>query len=123
MWPDYAEAYNNIAAANASKGDWQEAIRAAELAVRFKPDFPLAWNNLAWARSGAAAQEALDKSASLYSGGSTTTRLRPPARRWRLRPSIPEAYNNIAAAFASKGMWNEAIEAAEQAIRLNPISS
>ena len=45
----YAEAYNNIAAAHASLGQWDQAIQAAHEALRLKPDFPLARNNLAWA--------------------------------------------------------------------------
>jgi tetratricopeptide (TPR) repeat protein len=49
--PDYAEAYNNIAAAYASMKKWDEAIEAAREALRLKPDFPLAKNNLAWAES------------------------------------------------------------------------
>lgn len=47
--PDYAEAYNNIAAAYNSMHKWDDAIAAAETAVRLKPDFQLARNNLAWA--------------------------------------------------------------------------
>jgi len=49
--PDYAEAYNNIAAACASLGQWDNAIAAATKAVRLKPGFQLAKNNLAWAES------------------------------------------------------------------------
>ena len=47
--PDYAEAYNNIAAGLASLHQWDEAVDAAKEALRLKPDFPLARNNLAWA--------------------------------------------------------------------------
>ncbi len=47
--PDYAEAYNNIAAGFASQQRWDEAIEAAHEALRLKPDFPLARNNLRWA--------------------------------------------------------------------------
>jgi protein O-mannosyl-transferase len=49
--PDYAEAYNNIAAAYQSLGRWDEAIAAAREALRLKPDFQLAQNNLAYATS------------------------------------------------------------------------
>ena len=46
--PGYAEAYNNIAAAQQSMGHWDEAIQASQEAIRLKPDFQLAKNNLAW---------------------------------------------------------------------------
>jgi tetratricopeptide (TPR) repeat protein len=49
--PDYAEAYNNIAAAYNSMSRWDEGIQAATQAIRLKPDFQLAKNNLGWAIS------------------------------------------------------------------------
>jgi tetratricopeptide (TPR) repeat protein len=49
--PDYAEAYNNIAAGHESLARWSEAIAAAREAIRLKPDFELARNNLAYALS------------------------------------------------------------------------
>jgi tetratricopeptide (TPR) repeat protein len=49
--PDYAEAYNNVAAGYESMGRWDESIAAAREAIRLKPDFQLARNNLAYAVS------------------------------------------------------------------------
>ena len=49
--PTYAEAYNNVAAANAAMGKWDDAIRAAQEALRLRPDMTLARNNLAWAEA------------------------------------------------------------------------
>ncbi|MEZ5285800.1 MAG: tetratricopeptide repeat protein [Vicinamibacterales bacterium] len=49
--PEYAEAFNNIAAAHAALQEWAPAVAAAERALALKPDFPLARNNLAWARA------------------------------------------------------------------------
>jgi tetratricopeptide (TPR) repeat protein len=49
--PDFAEAYNNIAAAYNSMNRWEDGIHAAQEAIRLKPDFQLAKNNLAWAVS------------------------------------------------------------------------
>jgi Flp pilus assembly protein TadD len=46
--PEWAEAYNNIAAANNALHRWNEGIWAAMQAVRIKPDYQLARNNLAW---------------------------------------------------------------------------
>jgi len=48
--PDFPEAWNNVAAADASMHHWDEAIAAAQRAIALKPDFQLAKNNLAWAR-------------------------------------------------------------------------
>ncbi len=47
--PDYAEAYNNIAAGHEALGQWDEAIAAATQALRIKPDYALARNNLVYA--------------------------------------------------------------------------
>ena len=49
--PDFAEAYNNIAAAYQAMGQWHQAILAANQALRLRPDFQLARNNLAWSQS------------------------------------------------------------------------
>jgi tetratricopeptide (TPR) repeat protein len=49
--PNYAEAWNNIAAGYNALSDWDNGIAAGEQAVRLKPDFELARNNLALARS------------------------------------------------------------------------
>ena len=49
--PDYAAAYNNVAAAYAGLAMWDDAIVAAEEAIRLEPDFQLAKNNLAWAQA------------------------------------------------------------------------
>jgi tetratricopeptide (TPR) repeat protein len=47
---NYAEAFNNICAAENAMGRFAEAIPACERALALKPDFPLARNNLAYAR-------------------------------------------------------------------------
>jgi tetratricopeptide (TPR) repeat protein len=49
--PNYAEAYNNIVAANNSLGRWDDAIQAGHEALRIRPDYQLARNNLLWAES------------------------------------------------------------------------
>jgi len=47
--PDYAEAYNNIAAGHIALGEWDPAITAAQRAVELKPTFTLARGNLDFA--------------------------------------------------------------------------
>jgi len=54
--PDYAEAFNNICAANNKLGRFEEAAKDCEQALRIKPDFDLARNNLHYAREHAAAK-------------------------------------------------------------------
>jgi tetratricopeptide (TPR) repeat protein len=49
--PNFAEAYNNMAAAYASLGQWDDTIRAAGEALRIKPDFQFARNNLEFAQA------------------------------------------------------------------------
>ncbi|HYZ82761.1 MAG TPA: tetratricopeptide repeat protein [Bryobacteraceae bacterium] len=49
--PNYAEAWNNVAAGYNALHRWQDGIRAADEALRLKPDFELARNNRAWAIS------------------------------------------------------------------------
>jgi tetratricopeptide (TPR) repeat protein len=48
--PGYAEAWNNICAANNKLGRYQEAAAACEQALLYKPDFQLARNNLQYAK-------------------------------------------------------------------------
>jgi tetratricopeptide (TPR) repeat protein len=49
--PNYAEAWNNIWAAYNKLGRYDEATAACEQALRYKPDFELARNNLQYART------------------------------------------------------------------------
>lgn len=53
--PGNAEAYNNIGAAYAAMGQWDEAIRYEQDAIAIRSDFQLARNNLMWALSQKAA--------------------------------------------------------------------
>lgn len=48
--PGYAEAWNNIGAADNKLGRFEEAVTACEQALRLKPDFELARNNLQYAQ-------------------------------------------------------------------------
>ena len=53
--PGYAEAWNNIGAAYNKLGRFEEGAAACEQALRYKPDFELARNNLQYARAMAKA--------------------------------------------------------------------
>lgn len=47
---DIPEAYNNIGAAYCELGRWRDAVPALEAALRLRPDFAMARNNLRWAQ-------------------------------------------------------------------------
>ncbi len=47
--PNYALAWNNIAASYNQMGNWDDGIKAAREAIRLDPTFQIAKNNLAWA--------------------------------------------------------------------------
>jgi tetratricopeptide (TPR) repeat protein len=53
--PGYAEAWNNICAADNKLGRYDEAAAACEQALRYKPEFELARNNLQYAHQMAKA--------------------------------------------------------------------
>jgi protein O-mannosyl-transferase len=53
--PNYADAWNNICAGYNKLGRYEEAAAACEQALRYKPDFELARNNLQYARKMARA--------------------------------------------------------------------
>lgn len=57
--PDYAEAYNNIAAGYNALKMWDQGIQAASEAVRLKPGWDLARNNLAHAIEQRAIEKAV----------------------------------------------------------------
>lgn len=48
--PNSADAYNTICSAYNNLRKWDDAIKACEQAIRIKPDFELAKNNLNWAK-------------------------------------------------------------------------
>jgi len=56
----------------------------------------------------------------LYQAGDFQGSLEAATRAIALKPDFPEAYNNVAAAYASMQKWDEAIQAATEALRLRP---
>jgi len=62
----------------------------------------------------------IDRSLMLYQAGDFQGSLKASRKALTLKPDSAEAYNNIAASYASLKQWDEAIQAAQQAIRLRP---
>lgn len=129
--PHSAIAYTNIGAAYAGMQRWELAIVNEHEALRLKPDFTLAKNNLAlYSREQVAgavvqpqsmtAEDWLNASLRDNQAGQYEKSIEDARGALRLRRDYAEAYNNIAAAYISLGKWDQAIAAAETAVHLKP---
>jgi protein O-mannosyl-transferase len=130
--PNSVGAYTNIGAAYGALRQWDEAIRNEHEALRLRPDFQLAKNNLAWyeqASKGPSATVAVAKSSvdglieeslRLNLAGEYPQSIAAARRALALDPRSAEAWNNIAADNEAMRRWDEAIAAAREAIALKP---
>ncbi len=129
--PDSELAYNNIGAAYAGLHQWDLAIENEREALRIKPGFGLAANNLALytrEKAGQASQSPQNMTADDWlnaslqdnEAGQYLKSIEDARTALRIRPDFAEAYNNISASYASMGKWDEAISAAQTAVRLKP---
>jgi hypothetical protein len=62
----------------------------------------------------------LNRSLQYYQAGEFNECIAAANEALKLKPDMAEAFNNIAACYASVRMWNEAIGAAAEAVRLKP---
>jgi Flp pilus assembly protein TadD len=139
--PDYAEAYNNIAASFASLRRWDEAIEAAREALRLRPDFLLARNNLRWAEAGkqkslqeqakpsaapapagrpSAVDILVNQSLQHTQAGRFEECISTATQAAKLDPTSARAFNNIGFCSARLRRWDEAIRNTQEAVRLAP---
>lgn len=123
-------AYNNLGAAYAALGQWDQAIQNEQKALRIRPDLTIARNNLllytglkqqnAHGNPAAAAEDWLAASLTAYRAAQYETCIQDARNALHLRPDYAEAYNNIAAGYAAMGKWDDAIAAARKALVLKP---
>ena len=126
--PNSAEAYNNIAASYAGLRNWDMAIQNIGQALRLKPDFQLAKNNLMWyiqqkggvPAAGSPADYYVNLSLQLYQAGKYQECIDAAREGVKRDPNSARAYSNMAAAYSSLKMWDQAIAAAQQAVRIDP---
>ena len=135
--PNSVEAYNNIGAGYGAMGQWDEAIQNEQEALRLKPDYQLARNNLNWytqekaggksvAPVGAgvsaapSVEELINDSMRLAQAGQYEESITAARKALKLKPDSAEAWNNIAADEESLHHWDAAIAAAQKAIALRP---
>jgi predicted membrane-bound spermidine synthase/Flp pilus assembly protein TadD len=129
--PNSADAYNNLAVTYAALRMWDEAAQNAQEALRIRPNYQLARNNLVWileekqkaptpTSHSPAAQPYVALSGHLYEIGKFPECITAANQAIKLDPKYAEAYNNLAACNGSLGNWDEAIRAANQAVVLKP---
>ena len=126
--PNSAEAYNNIAASYAGLRNWDLAIQNIQQALRIRPDFQLARNNLVWylqqkggfPGGSSPADYYVNLSLQLYQAGKYQECVDAAREGVKRDPNSARAYSNMAAAYSSLKMWDQAIAAAQQAVRIDP---
>src|SRR5215213_1049326 len=86
-------------------GRYGEAVESFRRAVRSKPDYPEAYNDLGMA---------------LLNAGLTADAFAAFGRAVSLRPDFPEAHYNLGSAYYASGRLEEAADAFKEAVRLRP---
>ncbi|MDN3205516.1 tetratricopeptide repeat protein [Algoriphagus sediminis] len=127
---NYPEAYNNIGIAHFRLGEYDKAIEAYTKALNLKSDFELAKNNLSDAINAAeiqnrdsnpknsSADDFLDLSLTFYNNGDFLSCIKAAQRSNEISPSSA-AFNNICAAYNQLKKYDKAIEACNQALKLD----
>jgi Flp pilus assembly protein TadD len=124
-----AEAHNNAGWCAANLGKFDEGIASLEEALRLKPDFDVARNNLKWAQSQRDAQNATPQTpadAALLESLREAQSQRFPAcidaarRALDLNPRSAEAYNNLGYCYGAMGRLDEGADQLRKALQLRP---
>jgi Flp pilus assembly protein TadD len=127
--PSMPEAHNNAGWCAVNLGKYDEGIASLREAIRLKPDFDIAKNNLNWAQGQkvqANAAPATPADAALLESLHHAQAQRFPdcitaARRAiELNPRSAEAYNNVGYCSGAMGKWDEGIEQMRKALQLRP---
>lgn len=100
--PQAWAAYNNLGNAAA---DSEEALGYYQAALRLKPDYALAWNNIG---------------AILYAQGKFAEATAHFQEAGGLQPGYPDAHNNLGLAWLDQGKTAEALAEFDTALRLKP---
>ena len=128
---NYADAYNNIGCAYNALTQFDKATEALTKALAIKPDYELAKNNLALAKSHRnpvgqivgtrqSAEEYVNQSLMYFNLKQYALSIAACESALALNPNYDLAYNNLCATYNKLGMWDNAIEMAEQGLKINP---
>ena len=129
--PKSVEAYTNIGAGYGSLGQWDEAIRNEDEALKLKPDYQLAKNNVALymqekaggkaiAANAPSVDDLINESLRFDQAGKYDESIEAARKALKIDPNSAEAWNNIAAAYEAMHRWDPAIDAAKKAVALKP---
>jgi tetratricopeptide (TPR) repeat protein len=121
--PRYVAAWNNKGNALSDQGKYGEAIQAYDKAIEIDPQYASAWSNKgnAFKKLGLTAEskEAFDKAKELESEGSTGKPM-PETTTVSLRQMTASDWFDKGLALSSQGKYDEAIQAFDKAIELDP---
>jgi tetratricopeptide (TPR) repeat protein len=106
--PNYADAHESLGEALVLRGQMDQGIHQLREALRIDPNRVTALKSLAWIL-------ATDPN-ELYQNGPEAEQL--AARAAKLAPSDPEAFDDLAAAYAREGNFDQAIEESQKAADL-----
>ncbi len=98
--PGYDAAYNNIGSAYNMMGEWQKAMDAFEQALKTNSNYTLARNNYLYAHQQLVLTDSLIAIAE--------------------KQKTPEAYLNLSLLYYNQGLYENAIGACKQSLKLNP---
>jgi tetratricopeptide (TPR) repeat protein len=132
--PESADAYNNLAVSYMALRLYDEAIQAAQDAIRVKPDYQLAKNNLAWIQrekakaTGTPVQATpsgptstlLNQSVQHYQAGRFRECIDTATQAAKLNPKSAQAFNNVGICAGNLQLWDAALRNTQEAIRLDP---
>jgi tetratricopeptide (TPR) repeat protein len=96
--PKSADLYNNLGVSYAGLGQYDQAVASLEMALRINPDYQLAKNNLAW----------------------ITSQKQQATGQGTFKEGTVEYYVNQSLTQYQAGQYQEAIAAAQQALKLRP---
>lgn len=129
-----ADAYNNISCCYNQMGEWDLSVDYAKLAVKYRPNFEVALNNLknisernasvyaqaADAKANPTPEKFLQVSTMFFNGLRYGSCIEYAQMALKLNPNLPQAYNNICAAYSKMKNWAEAEKACNEALKLKP---
>jgi tetratricopeptide (TPR) repeat protein len=129
--PNLPDAYSNMAVSYLALRKYDEGIQAAQEAIRLRPDYELAKNNLAWIQREKAkasapapplppAQALLNQSLQHAQAGRFRECMDTAKQSAALDPKSAGAFNNAGFCAGKLQLWDEAIRNMQAAIRLDP---